>query len=83
MYMGKDMLLVWCDCMASEVISTDFTSPPSKNEIKRSSFPIQCIVDVHKTELYTWINQIIADKSERHLCVSVQWRCLAYVCFCN
>jgi hypothetical protein len=38
-----------------EVISTDFTSPPSKTEVSRSSVPTQCCVDVHKTELYIWI----------------------------
>ena len=54
----------------------DFTTPPSKTEVSRSSFPTQCFVDVHKTELYTWIIQIITDNFERHVCVSVQWRCL-------
>ena len=29
----------------------------------------QCCVDVHKTELYIWIIQIIADNSERHVSV--------------
>jgi hypothetical protein len=80
---GERQCCCWCDCMALEVIFTDYASPPSKNEIEWSGFPIQCIVDVHKTELYAWINQIIADNSERHVCVSVQWRCLAFVCFCN
>ena len=37
----------------------------------RSSFPTQCCVNVHKTELYIRIIQIIADNSERHVCVSV------------
>ena len=49
------------------MISADFTSPPSKTEVSRSSFPTQCYADVHKAELYIWIIQIIADNSERHV----------------
>jgi hypothetical protein len=75
MYTGKDVLLLWCDCVASKWIVRDFTSPPSKTEVSRSSFPTQCYVDVHKAELYGWIIQIIVDNSERHVCVSVQWQC--------
>ena len=56
------------------MISTDITSPPSKSEARRSSFPTQYFVEVNKTELCTWIIQIIADNSERHVCVFVQWR---------
>jgi len=67
----------WCGviCVASKFISTNITSPPTKTEVSRSSFPTQCFVDVHKTELCTWIIQIIADNSGRHVCVYVQWRC--------
>jgi len=36
---------------------------------------LQYFVDVHETELYTLIIQIIADNSERHVCICVQWRC--------
>jgi hypothetical protein len=74
-YIEKDVLVGWCDCLASKWILRNFTSPPSKTKVSRSSFPTQCYVDVHKAELYVWIIQIIADNSERHVCVSVQWRC--------
>ena len=47
-----------------EIISTDSTNPPSKTEVSTSCFPTQCYVDVYKGELYDWIIQIIADKSE-------------------
>lgn len=57
------------------MISADFTSPPSKTEVSRSRFPTQCYVSVHKAELCICIIQIIADISERNVCVSVEWRC--------
>jgi hypothetical protein len=43
-----------------EVISVDFSSPPSKTEVSRSRFPTQCYVGVHKAELCIWIIQVIA-----------------------
>ena len=61
-----------------EIISTDFTNPPSKTEVSTRCFPTQCYVDVYKGELYVWIIQIIADKSEgfhAHAFVAVQWLC--------
>ena len=61
-----------------EIISTDFTNPPSKTEVRTRCFPTQCYVDVYKGELYVWIIQIIADKSEgfqAHAFVAVQWLC--------
>jgi len=47
----------------------------AKTEVSRSNFPTQCYVDMHNTALYIWIIQIIADNSEGHVCVSVEWRC--------
>jgi hypothetical protein len=52
--------LLWVD----EIISTDFTNPPSKTEVSKRCFTTQCYVDVYKSELYFWIIQIIADKSK-------------------
>ena len=34
---------------------------------------------MHKTELCTWIIRIVADKSERHVCLSLQWPCLLWL----
>jgi len=69
-----------------EVISADFYQSASETEVGKSSFPTQWYGDVHKTALNIWIIQIIADNSEGHVCVSVEWRCrvglfIAFVCF--
>jgi len=66
------------------VISADFTSPPSKTEVRRSSFSTQCYVDVQKAELHIWIIQIIGDNSERHLCdsvLAVPSADISFICF--
>ena len=52
----------WWVCGLDEIMSTDYTIPPSETDINTRCFPRQCCVDVYKYELYVRITQIIADK---------------------
>jgi hypothetical protein len=62
--LDSELDLVWLR-RVDEIISKDFTNPPSKTEVGARCFPTQCYVDVYKGQLYFWIIRIIADNSEK------------------
>ena len=63
-------VVVWCDCVASKWFRR-VVQVHNRKQVNRSSFPTQCYVDVHRSDLYVWIIHIITDNSERHMCLSV------------